>query len=83
MQLGFQLYGGSLRLWRIRRTARRPLAVKPRGMACRCVARQNTLQGIMSCTLLHIIWPNPVYIIYTVLYYETCNNELMSYLYHL
>ena len=41
MQLGFQLYGGSLGLWRFRRTARRPLVVKPRGMACRCVARQN------------------------------------------
>ena len=32
MQLGFQVYGGSLGLWRVRWTARRPLAVKPRGM---------------------------------------------------
>ena len=41
MQLEFRLYGGSLGLWRVRRTARRPLAVTPRGMECRCVARRN------------------------------------------
>ena len=41
MQLGLQLYGGSLGLWSVRRTTRRPLVGKPRGMACRCVARRN------------------------------------------
>ena len=42
MQLGLQLYGGSLGLWSVRRTTRRPSAGKPRGMACRCVARRNS-----------------------------------------
>ena len=46
MQLGFRLYGGSLGLWRVRRTERRPLAVKPRGMQCRCVARRNKYKKI-------------------------------------
>ena len=57
MQLGFQLYGGSLGLWRIRRTARRPLAVKPRGMACRYVARQNTYYTyyILYIYIMHIM----------------------------
>ena len=41
MQLGFQIYGGSLSLLRVRRTVRRSLAVKPRGMECSCLARRN------------------------------------------
>ena len=41
--LGVQIYGGSLGLLRVQRTARRPLAVKPRGMECRCLARRNIL----------------------------------------
>ena len=41
MQLELQLYSGSLGLWSVRRTAGRPVVGKPRGMACRCVARQN------------------------------------------
>ena len=36
------LYGGSLSLRKVRRTARRPLAVTPRGMDCGCVARRNS-----------------------------------------
>ena len=53
MQLGFQLYGGSLGLWRVRRTARRPLAVKPRGMECRRVARRNSW-----AELIHGVYAN-------------------------
>ena len=49
MQLEFRFYGGSLGLWRVRRTARRPLAVTPRGMECRCVARRNTIVGLEFC----------------------------------
>ena len=43
MQLGVQVYGGSLGLLRVGtgRTAHRPLAVKPRGMECKCLARRN------------------------------------------
>ena len=36
-----QVYGGSLGLLRVGRTARRPSAVKQRGMECRCLARHN------------------------------------------
>ena len=46
MQLELQLYSGSLGLWSVRRTAGRPVVGKPRGMACRCVARQNTVQRL-------------------------------------
>ena len=41
IHLGVQVYGGSLGLLRVRRTARRTLAVKPRGMECRCLAPRN------------------------------------------
>ena len=43
MQLGVQIYCGSLGLLRVRRTARRPLAVKPRGMECRYLAQRNNM----------------------------------------
>ena len=52
------LYGGSLGLWKVRRTARRPLAVTPRGMDCRCVAQRNSPDPSPPRSLIRLTCPH-------------------------